>query len=429
MGLIDKFRQSKWNPFRTREPTNDPNYGSPYAYSGASYAYRPDRPRFTRGNERSLVTAVYNRIAIDVASLDIKHCELDDRDRFVKVIKSGLQNCLDTEANIDQTGRSLRQDITESLLDEGVIAIVPTSVWVDEQDEDETSPYESGKKFDVLSMRVGKILDWAPKHVRVQVYNEETGLKEDITLPKAMVSIVENPFYAIMNEPSSTFQRLIRKLNMLDVIDEQISSGKIDLLIQLPYTVRGDKMEAQADTRLKRVEEQLMGSTYGIAYIDATEHVTQLNRPIENNLLGQIQYLIGLMFSQLGITQSILDGSADEQTMLNYHVRTVEPIVSAIVGEMKRKFISRESREHDHESIMFFRDPFKLVPITQLDDLADKLTRNAIVSSNEVRQGIGMVPSQDPKADELSNKNLNDPKVSSSGPKDLPPEDPKESTA
>jgi len=368
---------------------------------------------------------------MDVAALDIKHCQLDDRDRYVSTIKSGLQNCLTIEANIDQTGRSLMQDIVESLLDEGVVAIVPTGV--DTPDEDDpfgsiSNPYDSGiNKFDVMSMRVGRILDWAPRHVRVQLYNEDTGLKEDITLPKSIVSIVENPLYAVMNEPSSTFQRLIRKLNMLDVIDEQISSGKIDLLIQLPYTIRGDIKQAQADERLKKIEQQLTGSKYGIAYIDATEHVTQLNRPIENNLLGQIQYLIGLMFSQLGITQSILDGTADEQTMLNYHVRMVEPIASAIVGEMRRKFISKESREDDHESIMFFRDPFKLVPISKLDDLADKLTRNAIVSSNEVRQGIGIPPSQDPRADELSNKNLNQTVPNQPGNKDVTSEDEKES--
>jgi hypothetical protein len=382
-----------WNAFTTRSPTN--------SYYGPSYSYRPDRMRFTRGNERSIVTSVYNRIALDAASVAIQHVVLDKNGRFLEVKDSGLNNCLNLEANIDQTGRSFLQDAYMSLLDEGSIAIVPVDTDLDPEDT-------SGYKIDTL--RVGKIVDWYPSAVKVNLYNEKTGRKQDVILPKKMVAIVENPFYAVFNEPNSTMQRLIRKLNLLDAIDEQSASGKLDLIIQLPYTVKSQTRKEQAEERRKNIEDQLYGSKYGVAYIDSTERVTQLNRPIENNLMKQIEYLQNLLFSQLGITQAILDGTADEQAMLNYYNRTVEPIISAIVDEMKRKFLSKTARSQ-RQSIMFFRDPFKLVPVGQLAEISDKLTRNEIASSNEIRQVIGWKPSKDPKADELRNKNLNQPEV------------------
>lgn len=382
-----------WNAFS--------NNRSPTSYYGPSYSYRPDRMRSTRGNERSIVTSVYNRIALDAASVAIQHVVLDKNGRFSEVKDSGLNNCLNLEANIDQTGRSFLQDAYMSLLDEGSIAIVPVDTDLDPEDT-------SGYKIDTL--RVGKIVDWYPSAVKVNLYNEKTGRKQDVILPKKMVAIVENPFYAVFNEPNSTMQRLIRKLNLLDAIDEQSASGKLDLIIQLPYTVKSQTRKEQAEERRKNIEDQLYGSKYGVAYIDSTERVTQLNRPIENNLMKQIEYLQNLLFSQLGITQAILDGTADEQAMLNYYNRTVEPIISAIVDEMKRKFLTKTARSQ-RQSIMFFRDPFKLVPVGQLAEISDKLTRNEIASSNEIRQVIGWKPSSDPKADELRNKNLNQPEV------------------
>ena len=396
MGLFDKLKHS-WNAFvNNRSPTNY------YNDIGYSYSYRPDRVRFTRGNERSIVTSVYNRIALDVSSIDIKHVRLDENGSFISVIDSGLNNCLTLEANIDQTGRALKQDIVMSMMDEGCIAIVPVDTTV--------NPTETGLgAYDILSMRTGKILEWYPSHVKVRVYNDRTGNKEDIIAPKKTVAIVENPLYAVMNEPNSTMQRLIRKLNLLDFIDEQSGSGKLDLIIQLPYIIKTEARREQAEKRRKDIENQLAGSKYGIAYTDGTEKITQLNRPIENNLMKQIEYLTNMLYSQLGITQSVLDGTADEQTMLNYNNRTIEPIVSAIVDEMKRKFLSKTARSQ-LQSILFFRDPFKLVPVNNIAEIADKFTRNEILTSNEIRQIIGIKPSNDPKADQLINSNISQSK-------------------
>ena len=382
-----------FNAFLNRDPTY-----RPYQYTGTGASYRPDRPRLTRGNERSIVTAVYNRIALDVAAIDIRHCRLDGDGRFEEEISSGLNNCLSLEANIDQTHRAFIQDVVMSLLDEGCIAIVPV---------DTTLNPDNTSSFDVLTMRVGKIKEWYPKYVRVEVYNELTGQKEDIKVPKSTVGIVENPLYAVVNEPNSTLQRLIRKLNLLDVIDEQSGSGKLDLIIQLPYLVKTDARREQAEKRRKDIEDQLKGP-YGIAYTDGTERITQLNRPVENNLMKQIEYLTSMLFSQLGITQSILDGTADEQTMLNYYSRTIEPIVSAIADEMKRKFLSKTARTQG-QTVTYFRDPFKLVPINNVAEIADKFTRNEIMTSNEIRQEIGLKPSKDPKADKLINSNISQP--------------------
>lgn len=383
-----------WNAFFNRDPTKE------YQYTGNSYSYRPDRVRFTRGNERSIVTAVYNRIALDVSAINIQHVRLDKNDRFTSIIESGLNNCLSLEANADQTGRALIQDIVISMFDEGCVAIVPV---------DTTDDPEITGGYDINSLRTGKILEWRPMHVKVRVYNERTGQKEDIILPKKMVAIVENPLYAVINEPNSTMQRLIRKLNLLDVIDEQSSSGKLDLIIQLPYIIKTEARRQQAERRRKDIEEQLAGSKYGIAYTDGTEHITQLNRPIENNLMKQIEFLTNMLYSQLGITQTILDGSADDKTMLNYYNRTIEPIISAIVDEMKRKFLTKTARKQK-QSIKFFRDPFKLVPVADLAEIADKFTRNEIMTSNEIRQVIGMKPADDPKADQLRNSNISQSK-------------------
>jgi len=395
--LISSFRRG-WNAFFNRDPTNYWND------VGIGYTYRPDRVRFTRGNERSIITSVFNRIALDAAQIDIVHAVLDDNDRFKNVKESGLNTCLSLEANIDQTGRAFKQDIFMSMMDEGSVAIVP--VDTDHNPEDTSS-------YDILSLRTGKVLEWYPAHVKVRVYNERIGRKEDIVLPKDMVAIVENPFYAVMNEPNSTLQRLIRKLNLLDVIDEQSGSGKLDLIIQLPYTIKTDARRQQAENRRKDIEMQLSNSKYGIAYTDGTEHITQLNRPIENNLMKQIEYLTNMLYSQLGITQAILDGSASETEMLNYNNRTVEPMVSAVVDAMKRTFLTKTARSQ-RQSILFFRDPFKLVPVSSVADLADKLTRNEIMTSNEIRQILGMKPSSDPNADELRNKNLSAPAGSES---------------
>lgn len=389
MGFMDRLKHA-WNTFNSRDPT-----GGQYNI-GAGYSHRPDRVGFTRGNERSLVTSVYNRIAMDAAAIKIQHIRLDENDRFMGVMPSGLNNCLTTEANIDQTGRALIQDVVMSMLDEGSVAIVPTDTTID--------PSKSAS-YDVQKMRVGKILDWYPRHVRVRIYNEQTGQKEDITVLKSTISIIENPLYAVMNEPNSTMQRLIRKMNLLDVVDEQSSSGKLDLIIQLPYIIKTEARRQQAENRRKDIEDQLSGSKFGIAYTDGTERITQLNRPVENNLMKQIEYLTSMLYSQLGITQSVMDGSADEKTMLNYYNRTIEPILSAIVDEMKRKFLTKTARSQ-LQSITFFRDPFKLVPVNDLAEIADKFTRNEIMTSNEIRQLIGMKPASDPNADVLKNKNL-----------------------
>ena len=392
MGIKDRL-QHAWNAFANKDPT----YGSYGGYGG--YSYRPDRPRFSRGNERSIVTAVLNKISIDCAAINIEHVRLDDNNRFDEVMNTGLNKCLTLEANIDQTGRAFIQDAVMSLMDEGCIAIVPVETTL--------NPNISGG-FDITNMRVGKVLEWYPDKVSIRVYNEKTGQKQDIVMPKNTVSIVENPLYAVMNEPNSTMQRLIRKLNILDAIDEQSGSGKLDLIIQLPYLVRSQQRRQQAEERRKAIEDQLSNSKYGVAYTDGTEHVTQLNRSVENNLMSQIEYLTSMLYSQLGITQSVMDGTADDKTMLNYYNRTIEPILSAIVDEMKRKFLTKTARSQK-QSIVFFRDPFRLVPVADLAEIADKMTRNEIMSSNEIRQIVGMKPSDDPKADELRNKNLSEP--------------------
>ena len=383
-----------WNAFvNNRDPT------ASYRDIGPGYSYRPDRPRLTRGNERSIITSVYNRIALDVAAIDIRHVKLDEDDRFSEIIDSGLNNCLALDANIDQTGRAFIQDAVMSMLDEGCVALVPI--------ETTFNPQQTGS-FDINTIRTGKILDWYPKHVRVSVYNERSGKREEVVLPKDTIAIIENPLYAVMNEPNSTMQRLIRKLNLLDAIDEQSGSGKLDLIIQLPYVVKTEARRQQAEARRKDIEMQLAGSKYGIAYTDGTEKVTQLNRSVDNNLMKQIEYLTSMLYSQLGITQAVLEGTADEKTMLNYYSRTIEPIIAAIVDEMKRKFLTKTARTR-RQSIAFFRDPFKLVPVDNIAEIADKFTRNEIMTSNEIRQKIGMKPSKDPKADKLINSNLNQP--------------------
>lgn len=393
MGIASRL-QHAWNAFLNRDPTDN------YQPMGTSYFYRPDRPRFSRGNERSIVTSIYNRIALDVSAINIQHVRLDDNNRFLSTIDSGLNNCLTLDANIDQTGRAFIQDVVMSMMDEGSVAIVPVDTTIDPK---------VTNSYDILSMRTGKILEWFPNHVKLQVYNERTGKREDIIAPKSTVAIIENPLYAVMNEPNSTMQRLIRKLNLLDVVDEQSSSGKLDLIIQLPYIIKTEARRQQAENRRKDIEMQLAGSKYGIAYTDGTERITQLNRPVENNLMKQIEYLTSMLNSQLGITQSIMDGTADDKTMLNYYSRTIEPIVSVIVDEMKRKFLTKTARSQ-LQSILFFRDPFKLVPVNDIAEIADKFTRNEIMTSNEIRQIVGMKPSDDPKADELRNSNISQAK-------------------
>ena len=383
MGLIDRFKRAV-NVF-AREPTRRDYYDT-----GPGYSYRPDRVRFSRGNERSIVTSVYNRIAMDASAINIRHVILDDEGRYKQNAEDGLHNCLTLEANKDQTGRAFIQDVVMSMMDEGCVAIIPIDTTDDPVDTD---------SYGILTMRTGKILEWYPNHVLVRAYNDRTGRQEDIKLLKSTIAIIENPFFAVMNEPSSTMQRLIYKLNLLDSIDEQSGSGKLDLIVQLPYTVKTELKRNQANQRKKDLEMQL-----------SAEKVTQLNRSVDNNLMTQIEYLTNLLFSQLGITQSILDGTADEKTMLNYYNRTIEPIVSAIVDEMKRKFLTKTARSRNH-SIQFFRDPFKLVPVNDIAEIADKFTRNEIMTKNEMRQIIGMKPSDDPKADELRNANLSEPKT------------------
>lgn len=393
MGLLDRLAHA-WNAFKQLE---EPNYRAPtYVNLGYSSTQRPDRMYFTRGNERSIVTAIYNRIAIDVASIDIKHVRVDENERYIENINSGLNNCITLEANKDQTARAFIQDIAQSLFDEGCIALVPVDTDVDPELQ----------SFDVITVRVGKITQWYPNDVRIEVYNDRIGYKQEILMPKSKVAIIENPLYSIMNSPNSTLQRLIRKLNILDAIDEQSGSGKLDLIIQLPYIVKTDTRRQQAEKRRKDIEEQLSGSKYGIAYTDGTEKITQLNRPVDNNMLNQITYLTSMLYSQLGITDTILNGTADEKTMLNYMNRTVKPIVGAIVDELNRKFLTKTARSQK-QRIMYFLDPFSLVPVTNLAEIADKFTRNEIMSSNEIRQIVGLKPVSDPKADELRNKNLN----------------------
>ena len=404
MGIRDRL-QHAWNAF----VYNDNTYVDPQNLGGLS-TYKPDRVHFSRGVERSIVTSVYNRLALDVSSIAIKHVRLDENGRFKEEVDSGLQNCLNVEANIDQTGRAFLQDVVMSMLDEGCVAIVPVDTTID--------PAKSGS-YEINTMRTGKILEWYPAHVRVRVYNDRKGIHEEVVLPKSAVAIIENPLYAVINEPNSTMQRLIRKLNLLDVVDEQTSSGKLDLIIQLPYVIKSEARRKQAEERRKDIEMQLSGSKYGIAYTDGTERITQLNRPAENNLMKQVEYLTSMLYSQLGLTQSIMDGSADDKTMLNYYNRTVEPILAAITDEIKRKFLTKTARSQ-RQTIMYFRDPFKLTPVLDLAEIADKFTRNEIMTSNEIRQIVGMKPADDPSADELRNKNLNQSNEAIDNKKALP---------
>lgn len=400
--------RNAWNAFTNKDPTPEYRNG---AYYGSSYTYRPDRPRFTRGNERSIVTSVYNRIAMDVASITINHVRLDENNRYKETIDSSLNTCLTLTANKDQTGRAFIQDVVMSMLDEGSVAIVPVDTTSD--------PTVTGS-YDIESMRTGKIVEWYPDHVKVRLYNDRTGNKEDIMLPKSVVAIIENPLFAVMNEPNSTMQRLIRKLNLLDIIDEKSGSDKLDLIIQLPYVVKSDLQRSRADSRIHDIERQLKDSPYGIAYLDGTEKVTQLNRSVENNLLKQVEYLTTMLYGQLGISQAVMDGTADEKQTLNYNNRTVEPIISAIVDAMKWKFLTKTARSQK-QSIMFFRDPFKLVPVENVAEIADKFTRNEIMTSNEFRQVIGMKPSDDPKADELRNSNISEPASTGAVPPGMDP--------
>lgn len=382
-----------WNAFTSRDPTQ-------YIITGPGYSSRPDRPRLSRGNEKSIATSIFNRIALDVSSVNIKHCRLDKNGRYVEDIDSGLNNCLNLEANKDQTGRAFIQDVVLSMLDEGCVALVPVETTIDPK---------SSNSYQIDSMRTGKITEWYPDMVRVRLYNDRTGEKEEILLPKNQVAIIENPLYAVVNEYNSTMQRLIRKLSLLDVTDEQTASGKLDLIIQLPYVIKTETRREQAERRRKDIIDQLAGSQYGIAYTDGTEKITQLNRSLENNLLKQVEYLTNMVYSQLGITQSVLDGTADEKTMLNYMNRTVEPIISAIVDELKRKFLTKTARSQ-LQSIVYFRDPFRLVPVNDIAEIADKFTRNEIMTSNEIRQIVGIQPSKDPKADKLVNSNISQAK-------------------
>ena len=383
--------KSAWNAFLNRDPPGG-------IYYGGGYSYRPDRVRLNRGNDRTILTAIYTRIAMDAASITVNHVRLDENNRFDEVVDSGLNSCLNLSGNKDQTGRALRYDLFLSILDEGVVGLVPVDVDADP---------ETGE-VSIESMRVGKIKEWYPDHVRLEVYNDRTGQREEIVLPKSGVAIIENPFYAVMNEPNGTIQRLIRKLNLMDVIDEQVGSGKLDLIIQLPYVVRSDQQKKRADERRAEVERQLSGSKYGIAYTDGTEHITQLNRSLENNLLKTVEYLTNMAYSQLGITPDIMNGTANDTVMTNYENRTIEPLVAAAVDELKRKFLTKEARDKG-ESIMYFRDPFKLAPVSMVAEMADKFTRNEIMTSNEFRQVIGMKPSKDPKADRLENSNIRRP--------------------
>ena len=390
MGIVDRIQRA-WSVFKNNR---DPTYE--YRDYGVSYSYRPDRVRFSRGNERTIITSICNRIALDVSNVDMMHCRLDDNDRYIETIDSKLNRCINLEANIDQTGKALIHDIVVSMFDEGYVAVVPIETTADPTLTD---------SYDIYSMRTGKIKEWYPAHVKISVYNERTGKREDIIRPKKTVAIIENPFYTVMNEPNSTMQRLIRKLSILDAIDEQSGAGKLDLIIQLPYVIRSDARKEQAEKRRKEIEMQLAGSKYGIAYTDGTEKITQLNRSVENNLMNQIEYLTSMLYSQLSITQGIMDGTADEQTMLNYSNRTVDTIISAIVDEFKRKFLSKTARKQ-RQSIAYFRDPFKLAPLNNIAEIADKFTRNEIMTSNEIRQKIGLKPSKDPKADKLINSNI-----------------------
>lgn len=392
MKIVDRLAHA-WNAFMNRDPTTS------NIYSGSSYFNRPDRTRLRTGTEKSIINAIYNRLSLDTASMDIRHVRLDGNGRYIETVNSYFNECLTLSANTDQTNRMFIQDVVMSLLDEGSVAIVPI---------DTTFNPNITSSYDILSLRTGKILEWFPQHVKIRVYDENKGVKKDVIIPKKNVALIENPYYSIMNSHNSTLQRLIRKLNILDAIDEQSGSGKLDMIIKLPYAIKGITRQRQAEERRKKIEDQLTDSKYGIAYIDGTESITQLNRPVENNLMKQIEYLTNLLFSQLGLTQAILDGTADEKIMLNYYNRTIEPILSAITDEMKRKFLTKTARTQG-QTIQFFRDPFKLVPVTEIAEIADTLTRNEIASSNEIRQIMGWKPSADPKADELRNSNISAP--------------------
>lgn len=378
-----------WNAFLNRDPPGS-------RYYGGGYSYRPDRMRFSRGSERTIINAIYNRIALDAASITINHVKLDENNRFDSIIDSGLNYCLNTEANADQTGRGLIQDIVMTFLEEGVAAVVPEKTNFDPR---------YSNSYEIYSMRVGVPVEWYPNHVRVRLFNELTGQKEEITFPKKMVALIENPFYAVMNAPNSTMQQLVRKLALLDVVDEQAGSGKLDMIIQLPYVIKSQARRDQAEQRRAEIEKQLSGSKYGIAYTDGTERIVQLNRSLENNILKSIEYLTNMVYSQLGMTQEILNGTADEKTMNNYMNRIIEPVISAITDEFKRKFLTKTARTQG-QSIMFFRDPFRLAPVSMIAEMADKFTRNEIMTPNEFRQVIGMKPSKDPKSDQLANRNI-----------------------
>lgn len=399
MPSLTQRLQNAWNAFRNpRDPT--------FANYGLGTYYRPDRHRFSYSNERSIVTTIFNRIAVDCASIDLEHVRIDEDGRYIDTIKSGLNDCLTYSANIDQTGKTFVEDIVQSMFDEGVVAVVPV---------DTTTNPNTTSSYDILSMRTGKIIEWFPQHVRVRLYNERTGQQEELVLNKATIAIIENPFFSVMNEPNSTLQRLIRKLNLLDYVDEQSSSGKLDLIIQLPYVIKSETRRQQAEARRKDIEMQLAGSKYGIAYTDGTERITQLNRAVENNIWGEVKDLTAMLYNQLGITEAILNGSADEQTMINYYNNTIAPIMTAIADELQRKFITKTARTQG-QAIRYFRDAFKLTPVATLAELADKLTRNEIASSNEIRAIIGWKPSDDPKADELVNSNLNQQEPSMAPP-------------
>lgn len=387
-----------WNAFTSREPPANT------VYNTVTSSYNLSRRRSSFGNERTIVYSIYNRIAIDVASITIEHVQLDEDSRFKSKLDSGLNSIFNLEANLDQSGRNFVQDIVMSMLDEGVVAVVPIDTEISPNSKDFGA-------FNILTMRTAKIISWAPKHVRLRVYNDQNGNHQEITMPKSQVAIIENPLYSVMNEPNSTLKRLTRKLSLLDDIDEQSGAGKLDLIIQLPYLIRSESRKAQAEQRRKEIEMQLAGSKYGIAYTDGTEHITQLNRSVENNLMKQIEYLTSMLYGQLGITEEVISGTANEQVMLNYYNRTVEPIISAITDEFKRKFVSKKARE-EGQSIMFFRDPFRLTTVNSIAEIADKFTRNEVMSSNEVRQAIGMKPVDDPKADQLVNSNISQPQQS-----------------
>lgn len=394
MGAFDRIKHA-WNAFIS--PEQEEEFAS---YSGGvTYGVRPDRRRYSVSNEQSIISSIYTRVAIDVSALKIRHVRVDKDDRYLEDINSGLNYCLNEEANIDQPGRHFRQDIASTTIESGVSVVVAVDTTID--------PAESSS-FDIRTMRVGEVVAWMPQHVKVRLYNEKTGKREDITLPKRQVAVTENPLYSVMNEPNSTLQRLIRKLNLLDAIDEQSASGKLDIIIQLPYVVKSDAKRTQAEQRRKDIEVQLTGSKYGIAYVDGTEKITQLNRPAENNLMGQIEFLTTMLYGQLGLTEEVMNGTADEAAMLNYRSRTVEPIADAIVESMRRTFITKTARTQG-QSLIALYNPFKLVPLEKIADIADKFTRNEILSPNELRQIIGVKPSKDPKADKLQNSNMPQP--------------------